>query len=61
MVGRYYWYDHARASSLGYHPRPARQALADAIAWLMKSGHISVDLRQRLNPTAEVFASMARV
>lgn len=60
MVGRYYWYDHAAASVLGYRPRPARQALADAIAWLLKFGHISVQLRQYLKPTSEVLASMTR-
>jgi dihydroflavonol-4-reductase len=34
MIGRYYWYSHARAAALGYAPRCASEALAEAIAWL---------------------------
>jgi len=55
MVGRYYWYSHDRAAAeLGYRPRPAERALADAITWLVASPHISPYLRTtlRLNVTA---------
>jgi dihydroflavonol-4-reductase len=57
MVGRYYWYSHARAAGLGYSPRPAREALADAIAWLLSSPHISMPLRSTLRPAPEVYAA----
>jgi dihydroflavonol-4-reductase len=57
MVGRYYWYSHARAAGLGYSPRPARAALADAIAWLLSSPHISMPLRSTLRPAPEVYAA----
>lgn len=53
-VGRFYWYSHAKAAALGYSPRPARQALAEAIAWLVTSPHISPRLRQRLRLGREV-------
>jgi dihydroflavonol-4-reductase len=49
MVGRYYWYSHdCAAAELGYKPRSARQALAQAIAWLVESPHISPLLRVTL-------------
>ena len=34
-LGRYYWYRSERAMALGYRPRSSRQALAQAIAWLL--------------------------
>jgi dihydroflavonol-4-reductase len=55
MVGRYYWYRHERAAALGYNPRPARQALAEAIAWLAASPHISQELRAMLTLSREVY------
>lgn len=58
MVGRYYWYDHARIGELGYQPVPARQALAEAIAWLAASPHISRKLRSSMRLSGEVY--MAR-
>jgi dihydroflavonol-4-reductase len=57
MVGRYYWYRSDRAASLGYSPRPARQALAEAISWLVASPHISQQLRVTLQISAEVYAA----
>jgi dihydroflavonol-4-reductase len=49
MVGRYYWYSHdCAAAELGYRPRSGRQALAQAIAWLVESPHISPLLRVTL-------------
>jgi dihydroflavonol-4-reductase len=55
MVGRYYWYFHDRAASLGYNPIPARQALANAISWLVKSDHISGSLRSSIRLSQEVY------
>ena len=57
MVGRYYWYSHERAAALGYAPRPAREALAEAIAWLLSTPHIPMTLRAGLKPIAEVYAA----
>lgn len=49
MVGRFYWYSHKRATAeLGFKPRPAQRALAEAIAWLVQSTHISPALRATL-------------
>lgn len=55
MVGRYYWYSHARAAALGYQPMPARQAIIEAIAWLIGSEHVSRKLRSTLSPSREVY------
>lgn len=57
MVGRFYWYSHARAAELGYAPQPARAAVADAVAWLLSSPHISMQLRAALRPAREVYAA----
>ncbi|WGM40652.1 NAD-dependent epimerase/dehydratase family protein [Caulobacter sp. NIBR1757] len=54
MVGRYYWYSHARAAALGYSPRPARDALADALAWLSPGPHISRETRASMRLAREV-------
>ena len=45
MVGRYYWYDNARAKALGFAPRTAAIALIEAVAWLASSPHISREIR----------------
>jgi dihydroflavonol-4-reductase len=55
MVGRYYWYSHERAGALGYAPRPSRTALAEAIAWLAASPHVSRELRTTLRLSREVY------
>jgi dihydroflavonol-4-reductase len=57
MVGRYYWYRHNKAAALGYKPGPARQALAQAIAWLAASPHVSRQLRSALTLSREVYAA----
>ncbi|MBW3579200.1 MAG: NAD-dependent epimerase/dehydratase family protein [Actinobacteria bacterium] len=57
MVGRYYWYRHDQATQLGYTPRPARRALAEALAWLVASRHVSRETRTRLHLHADVFAA----
>jgi dihydroflavonol-4-reductase len=55
MVGRYYWYRHTRAAKLGYSPQPAREALADAIGWLLSTPHIPMTLRGTLTISPEVY------
>lgn len=61
MVGRYYWYSHARAEGLGWRPRPARQALAEAISWLAASPHVSREVRAQLRLSDEVYAARRRM
>lgn len=61
MVGRYYWYRHDRAAALGFSPRPARQALAEAVAWLVTTAHIARAQRQELTLSREVYAARAAV
>lgn len=61
MVGRYYWYSDAKAQCLGYRPRPARQALAEAISWLAMSPHISRELRATLRLHDEVYVARRRL
>lgn len=53
-LGRYYWYRSDRAMALGYRPRSSRRALAQAIAWLIESPHVSHAMRARLRPSTEV-------
>jgi len=55
MVGRYYWCRHDRAASLGFVPRPARQAIAEAVSWLVSSRHVSRESRARLRLSAELY------
>lgn len=59
MVGRYYWYDHSRAHALGYRPRPARDTVATALAWLAHSEHVPASLYQRLQLAPAVLAARA--
>jgi len=54
MVGRRYWYSHARAAALGYRPRPARAALAEALAWLSPGPHVSRETRAGMRLAREV-------
>ena len=60
MVGRYYWYNDAKARSLGYQPRPAREALAEAVSWLASSPHVSRQLRATLRLHDDVYAARLR-
>lgn len=57
MVGRYYWYSHARAGRLGYRPRSARQSLAEALSWLVTSRHVGRELRAGLRLHDDVYAA----
>ncbi|OIQ87727.1 3 beta-hydroxysteroid dehydrogenase/delta 5--_4-isomerase [mine drainage metagenome] len=59
MVGRYYWYSHAKAAAIGFAPTPARAALAWACAWLAASSHISRELRTTMLLSADVHAARA--
>jgi dihydroflavonol-4-reductase len=55
-VGQFFWYSHTRASTeLGYVPRPARQALAEAVSFLVRSSHTSAELRRSLAMGKEVY------
>jgi dihydroflavonol-4-reductase len=56
MVGRYYWYASGRAGALGYSPRSTRRALAEAIAWLSASPHMTPSLRGTLRLSGEVLS-----
>ena len=57
MIGRYYWYSHARARELGYAPRPARVALAEACACLAASTHVSRAIRATMSLHPDVHAA----
>ena len=59
MLGRYYWYSHDKAVRLGYAPRCATQALAEAFGWLVVSPHVSKALRRKLRLSREVYAARA--
>ena len=54
MLGRYYWYDDAEARQLGYAPRPAAEALAQTISWLVASTHVSRELRAGIRLADEI-------
>jgi len=55
MVGRYYWYTHARAEALGYRPMSTRQACAEALSWLVASEHVPMSLRRSLRVSPDLF------
>jgi dihydroflavonol-4-reductase len=55
MVGRYYWYEHKKVEKLGYRPRPARIALAEAIAWLSANSQITRQVRTTLRFSRDIF------
>jgi dihydroflavonol-4-reductase len=57
MATRYFWYDHKRIGLLGYSPRPAREALAEAIAWLLGRAYVTESVMQSLKLAPEVVAS----
>jgi dihydroflavonol-4-reductase len=61
MVGRYYWYSHARATELGYRPASGRAALAHGIAWLLSTTHIPIALRASLRPARDVYAAWEEI
>ena len=55
MVGRYYWYSHDKAASLGYAPASVRDALIEAISWLAASPHISRETRIGMHLSPEIY------
>jgi dihydroflavonol-4-reductase len=55
MVGRYYWYSHDKAAAIGYKPRTARTALAEAISWLAASPHMSREVRTTVRLHRDVY------
>jgi dihydroflavonol-4-reductase len=55
MVGRYYWYTHAKAASLGYAPASARMALVEAISWLAASPHCPREMRAGMRLAEEIY------
>jgi dihydroflavonol-4-reductase len=55
MIGRFYWYSHTRAATLGYAPTPVREALIEAISWLASSSHIVREVRASLRLADEIY------
>ena len=55
MVGRYYWYSHAKAAALGYAPGTARDALVETISWLAASPHVTRETRTHMHLAADVY------
>ena len=55
MIGRYYWYSHAKIAALGYAPRSAREALIETMSWLAASPHISREDRTRMRLSADIY------
>ena len=56
MVGRYYWYEHKKASTLGYAPMSARESLVRALSWLVTSPHVPSDVRAQMRLSREIYA-----
>jgi dihydroflavonol-4-reductase len=59
MACRFYWYSNERLAALGWSPRPARHAVAEALAWVIDRGHVSDTAMARLQLSAEVRAARA--
>jgi len=60
MVGRFYWYSHEKASRLGYAPRPARSALAEAVSDLAMGPHVTRQVRSTLRLHPDVYRARRR-
>jgi dihydroflavonol-4-reductase len=60
MVGRCYWYSHAKAAGIGYSPMPARDALIETISWLAASPHVTRETRINMRLADEVYRFRAR-
>jgi hypothetical protein len=54
MACRYYWYSSAAIAALGYAPRSAEDALADALAWLIHRAYLAESVIDRLAPDQRV-------
>lgn len=59
MAARFYWYSHERIAKLGYSPISARQALAEAMVWLLGRSYITDSVVARLKLSPEVVAAQA--
>jgi len=53
MMGRWYWYDHGRAAALGYRPASTREALLEALRWLLRTDHVRPEIRGFLKLAGE--------
>jgi dihydroflavonol-4-reductase len=60
-VGRYYWYDSAKAEALGYRHGSARQAVAASLAWLIAEGRVPRWVRAGLRVSPEVYGARALI
>jgi dihydroflavonol-4-reductase len=60
-IGRFYWYSHDKITRLGYAPKPARAAVANALAWLLSSTQLPRWVRETLRPLPEVRTSRALI
>jgi dihydroflavonol-4-reductase len=60
MVGRSYWYSHAKATGIGYSPMPARDALIETISWLAASQHVTRETRINMRLADEVYQFRTR-
>ena len=57
MSARFYWYSHARIAKMGYKPMAARQALAEAIAWVDARSYIADSVAGKLRFVPEVISA----
>lgn len=57
MVGRYYWYEQVKAADLGFTSRPARDAIAGAVASLAAGPHVSREVRATMHLHADTYAA----
>lgn len=59
MACRFHWYSSERLMALGWSPQPTRQALAQALAWVIDRGHVSdaVMASLRLDPAVQAARS----
>lgn len=55
MIGRYYWYSHAKAAALGYAPTTARNAMTETISWLASSAYITREVRARMHLSPDIY------
>ena len=60
-VGRHYWYSSARATALGYTARPAEEAVAASLAWLLATDALPRWVREGLRVAPQVRAARALV
>jgi dihydroflavonol-4-reductase len=55
MIGRYYWYSHQKATTLGYAPSPVRDAMVQTLSWLAGSSHVPREIRARMRLSPEIY------